>query len=84
MHLGNLLSQKLGRDLVSLCVQYSVIGHGGNDVRGIRAGPSPRPVFISEGDPKTFYIRQGASTAALDVEKAVAYIDRGWPKTLWK
>ena len=84
VHLGNLLSQKLGRDLASLCVKYSIIGHDGNDVCVVRAGPSPRPVFISEGDVKTFYIRQGASTVALDVEKAVAYIETRWPKTLWQ
>jgi hypothetical protein len=84
VHLGNLLSQKLGRELTSLCVNYSIVDHDGTDVCVVRVDPSPRPVFISEGDVKTFYIRQGASTAALDVEKAVAYIDRRWPKTLWK
>jgi hypothetical protein len=64
--------------------QLPIIDHDGNDVCVVRVDPSPRPVFISEGDVKVFYIRQGASTAALDVEKAVAYIDRRWPKTLLK
>jgi Putative DNA-binding domain len=84
VHLGNLLSQKIGRDLTSLCVRYTIIDHVDKDVCVIYVGPSPRPVYISEGDVKTFYVRQGASTAALDVEKAVAYIERRWPKTLWR
>jgi predicted HTH transcriptional regulator len=84
VHLGNLLAPKVGRDLTSLCVNYRIIDYEDIDVCVVRVDPSPRPVFISDGDVKMFYIRQGPSTVALDVEKAVAYIDRRWPKTLWK
>jgi hypothetical protein len=66
----------------AVVIHFAVVWY--QDVCVLRAGPSPRPVFITAGDVKSFFIRKGASTVALDVENAVAYIDRRWPKTLWQ
>jgi hypothetical protein len=84
LHLRNLLAAKIGRDVSNLYVQTAIVEAGGKDVCVVYARPAAVPVYLSDGKAKAFYIRDGASTKALDVEEVVAYIEQRWPKALWR
>jgi Putative DNA-binding domain len=83
LHLRNLLTAKIGRDISNLCVETAIVSRDARDMCVIHANPSPTPVYIAEANRKSFYLRVGASTVALEVDEAVAYCHERWPRGFW-
>jgi predicted HTH transcriptional regulator len=50
----------------------------GNDLARVAVQPSPRPVFIKEGQFKHMYIRTGNSTRLLTTKEAIDYCKTRW------
>lgn len=73
------VSLKLGADACPLVhlVFHSV---GGKDICRIITSPSPRPVYLKEGNELKFYLRTGMSTRALNIQEAVDFIPTRWGK----
>jgi hypothetical protein len=84
LHLKDLLTSRLGRDITKLYVDIAILAVDEADVAVVHARPTSSPVYASEGKVKAFYVRVGASTLALDVEETVAYVEKHWPKALWR
>jgi hypothetical protein len=84
LHLKDLLTARLGRDITKLYVDIAILPVDNADVAVVHARPAPSPVYAAEGKAKAFYVRVGASTLALDVEETVAYVENRWPKALWR
>ena len=82
LHLRDLLSTKIGRDVSNLCVTTAIVSRDGKDVCLVHASSSPSPVYIVAPKGKAFYLRVGAATVELDVEEAVAYCRERWPAPL--
>jgi hypothetical protein len=82
LHLRDLLSTKIGRDVSNLCVTTAIVSRDGKDVCLVHASSSPTPVYIGGPKGKAFYLRVGAATVELDVEEAVAYCRERWPAPL--
>jgi hypothetical protein len=82
LHLRDLLSTKIGRDVSNLCVTMAIVSRDGRDVCLVHASSSPTPVYIAAPKGKVFYLRVGAATDELDVEEAVAYCRERWPAPL--
>ncbi len=83
LHVRSILASRIDSDLVRQCVEIGIVNVEDKDVCVIHVSPSPSAVYISEEKGKAFYVRDGASTVALNIEQAVAYIERRWPKALW-
>lgn len=75
----NAVSEKLGADACPLVhlVFHSVTG---KDICRIITSPSPRPVYLKEGNDLKFYLRTGMSTRALNIQEAVDFIATRWGK----
>ena len=73
------VSLKLGADACRLVhlVFHSV---SGKDICRIITSPSPRPVYLKEGNELKFYLRTGMSTRALNIQEAVDFIATRWGK----
>lgn len=84
LHLRNLLSARVGRDISNRLVQVGILPVEDHDVCVIHTSPSPSPVYVSDGKSRALYIRVGSSTEALDVPEAVQYVQRRWPTGLWR
>lgn len=82
LHLLDLLSTRIGRDVNNLCVTMAIVSRGGKDICLVHASSSPAPVYIAAPKGKAFYLRVGAATVELDVEEAVAYCRERWPAPL--
>jgi type I restriction-modification system DNA methylase subunit len=73
---NNLMSSILsacGQDC-GTCIQISFGQVEGKDVCRVTVLPSPRPVYIKDGQDEYFYIRAGNSNRALNVREANNYI----------
>jgi predicted HTH transcriptional regulator len=79
LHWGHLLGSKIGHDISNLCVETALLPVDGRDVCVVRVNPAPSPVYVTDSKGRVFYLRVGAETVALDVEKAVAYCRERWP-----
>lgn len=84
LHLRSLLASNLGSDISKLYVHVAIVEYERKDICVAHAYPSLKPVFLSDNKSKNFYVRHGASTVALDIETAMTYIDKRWPKTWWR
>jgi hypothetical protein len=84
LHFRNLLAARIDRDVSNLYIETSIIEENGKDVCVVHARPAAMPVYIPDGKAKAFYVRDGASTVALDVEQVVGYVEERWPKSLWR
>ncbi len=60
------------------CIQISFGQVEGKDVCRVAISPSPRPVYIKDGQEEYFYIRAGNSNRALKVKEATDYIKSRW------
>ncbi|MBI1817277.1 MAG: hypothetical protein HYR72_20080 [Deltaproteobacteria bacterium] len=56
----------------------SVDKHNGDGFCRVAIQPSPRPVFIKEGDEEHLYIRSGNSTRRLTSKETVDYCKTRW------
>jgi type I restriction-modification system DNA methylase subunit len=77
---NNLMSSILsacGQDC-GTCIQISFGQVEGKDVCRVTVLPSPRPVYIKDGQDEYFYIRAGNSNRTLNVREANAYIKNRW------
>jgi hypothetical protein len=72
-----LISTKLG---TTTCGSILVMFHSakGKDACRIIAMPSPRPIYVKDGNVTKFYIRAGCSTRELNLQEAVDYISIRW------
>jgi hypothetical protein len=84
LHLRELLAGRIARDINNLYIQTAVVEANGKDVCVVHASPASMPVYLSDAKGKALYVRDGASTVALDVEQTVEYVEQRWPKTLWR
>lgn len=84
LHFRNLLAARIDRDVSNLYIETSIIEEDGKDVCVVHARPAAMPVYVPDGKAKAFYVRDGASTVQLDVEQAVTYVEKRWPKALWR
>jgi hypothetical protein len=77
---NNLMTSLLnacGRDC-GTSIQISFGQIEGKDVCRVTVKPSPRPVYIKDGQEEYFYIRAGNSTRSLGVREATDYIKNRW------
>jgi hypothetical protein len=72
-----LISTKLG---TTTCGSILVMFHSakGKDACRIIAMPSPRPIYVKDGNITKFYMRTGCSTRELNLQDAVDYISMRW------
>jgi len=84
VHFRNLLAQRIGRDTTNLYIQSAFVEDDGKDVCVLHARPAFVPIYITDGKAKAFFVRDGASTVQLDVEQTVAFVEKRWPKALWR
>jgi hypothetical protein len=75
--LVNLLSTALGRDVFA-DLELSFRDSGGKTVCLITARRSPKPVYVTDGQRTTFYLRTGNTTPPLGVKEATEYIKAHW------
>jgi hypothetical protein len=73
------VATKLGADA---CHQVQIVFHSvdNNEVCRVMVAPTPRPVYLKEGDAPKLYVRTGVSTRELNVQEAVDYTLARWPK----
>jgi hypothetical protein len=83
LRLQKLLADTIGPEISNLCVEIAILTWDGKDVCIVGVRPSPRPVYVDGVKGRTFYLRDGPSTIWLDVEDAVAYCQKRWPRPLW-
>jgi len=60
------------------CIQISFGQVEGKDVCRVKVSPSPRPVYIKDGQEEYFYIRSGNSNRSLSIREATEYIKNRW------
>lgn len=77
LHLSSLLLDRLGKDLAP-CLELTFHRLEEKDVGRLEVLPGPRPVFLTEADAETFYLRAGNSTRPLAVSEVLAYEKRRW------
>jgi hypothetical protein len=63
----------------SPCIRITFHQAEGKDLCRVAVSPSPRPVYVKDGQFEHLYIRSGNSTRLLTTKEAVAYC-----KTRWK
>jgi hypothetical protein len=51
---------------------------GGVTICLVKVAPSPKAVYVKEGDNKLFYVRLGNSSHLLNTAEAVIYIGERW------
>lgn len=77
---NNLMTSLLGA-CGQNCGTYIQISFGqveGKDVCRVTVSPSPRPIYIKDGQEESFYIRTGNSNRSLSVREATEYIKNRW------
>ena len=60
------------------CLQISFAQVEGKDVCRVNVLPSPRPVYIKDGQEEKIFIRAGNSNRSLSVREATDYIQTHW------
>jgi predicted HTH transcriptional regulator len=73
------IATNLGGD-VSYTVQMVFRSVENKDVCRVIVSPAPRPVYLEVGNSLKFYVRMGVTTRELNVQEAVNYISKQWPK----
>lgn len=73
------ISSMLGADL---CRNVKLLFHAaeGKEVCRLIILPASRPVFFKQGKEPKFYLRTGGGTRELNIQEAVEYISKRWPK----
>lgn len=71
------ISSKLG---TSQCSRVSILFHrvGNREVCHLIVSESPKPVFVTNGQETSFYVRAGAGTRELNIREATEYIAEHW------
>ncbi|MBI4517212.1 MAG: ATP-binding protein [Deltaproteobacteria bacterium] len=77
LFLHDLLLNNVGKDLTP---QLGITFHSldGKDLCLVAIQPSPRPVFIKEGQFEHLYLRNGNSTRLLTTKEAIDYCKTRW------
>ena len=77
LFLRNLLNSTIGADLCArIGIEFPRVD--GVEVCALRIPAAPRPVWISNGHDKSFFLRSGNMTQPLDGEQAHRYISQHW------
>jgi hypothetical protein len=77
LFLTNLVAKSMGAERVSaVSVSFHDIDEA--TICMVKVEPSPRPVYVTEGNERRFYARLGNSTRPLTTEAAVKYIAERW------
>ncbi|MFI3136581.1 MAG: ATP-binding protein [Methylococcaceae bacterium] len=71
------ISTNLGADL---CAFVHVLFHvvDGKDVCRLIVSPSPRAVFLEQGNTPKFFVRTGGGTRDLNIQEALGFVARRW------
>jgi Putative DNA-binding domain len=77
LFLYDLLLRELGKD-IARCLRLSFHDHAGADVCRLQIEPSPRAVYLKEGQDEGFYLRTGNSTRRLSTREVVDYAKSHW------
>jgi hypothetical protein len=75
VRLNNILSEKLGKDFISLYVRVEFEEVDNKDICIIIVEPSPDPVYY---DDEEFYVRSGTSCKNFNTKEANKYINENW------
>ncbi len=78
LFLHDLLLRELGGKDLARCLRLTFHDHAGADVCRIQISPSPRAVYLKEGQDEAFYVRTGNSTRRLSTREAVEYVRSHW------
>ena len=76
--LTTLLLEEFGKDASPL-IRISFHDTDGKEVCQLALKPSPRPMFVKDGNGEHLYIRAGNSTRLLSTREAVEYCKQRWP-----
>lgn len=76
--LTGLLLNNFGKDMAAL-LSISIHEVGGKDVARVLSKPSPKPIFVKEGNNEHLYIRANNSTRLLSTREAIDYCKMHWP-----
>jgi predicted HTH transcriptional regulator len=77
LHLRNLLSRDLG-DAITAFLTVTFHELDGQDVCQITVEPCDHPVYVTEAQISTFFLRVGNGTNPLPVKEAVRYVQTRW------
>ncbi|MDQ1638538.1 MAG: hypothetical protein QOF62_1877 [Pyrinomonadaceae bacterium] len=77
--LTGLLLNNFGKDISAL-ISISIHELAGKDVARVLTKPSPKPIFVKEGNYEHLYIRANNSTRLLSTREAIDYCKMHWPK----
>jgi predicted HTH transcriptional regulator len=73
------IATNLGSDVCQFVhVLFHVIDQ--KDVCRLIVSPSPRPVFLEQGNAPKFFVRTGGGTRELNIKEALDYIQSRWKK----
>jgi hypothetical protein len=75
--LVNLISKTMGKVACS-AVTIEFDARDGSDICVVRCSPSPRPVYVEDGNQTRFYVRAGNTTQELTARESNDYISRHW------
>jgi len=77
LFLTQLMSRNVGKEI---CPYIHVSFHdvSGQDICLMSAEPSPKPVYVKEGNDEKFFLRTGNSTQQLNAKEAVSYTSTHW------
>jgi hypothetical protein len=76
--LTSLLLGEFGKDASPL-IRITFHDIDGKDVCQVALKPSPRPIFVKDGNAEHLYIRTGNSTRLLTSREAIEYSKQRWP-----
>ena len=71
-------SCEIGKDASPL-IRITFHDIDGKDVCQVAFKPSPRPLFVKDGNAEHLYIRTGNSTRLLTSREAIEYSKQRWP-----
>jgi hypothetical protein len=75
--LTGLLLNNFGKDIAAL-ISISIHELAGKDVARVLTKPSPKPIFVKEGNYEHLYIRANNSTRLLSTREAIDYCKMHW------
>lgn len=77
LHLRNLIHAEIGGalgNLVDVCFQ----SRDGKDACMVPVQPGPKPVWVTHGGKREFYLRTGNQTRPLDSKETTEYVKMRW------
>ncbi len=73
LHVNNKIQQHIGLEHASL-IRYSLEEFAGGRVLAIECKAASEPVFLSQGQDESYYVRIGPGSRKLNIRQALAYV----------